>query len=151
MSIEVARARDDSSLLRVAGLRWRWVGERGSQQGTAEAYAAALVGWANAHRETHAAFLATRDSEAVGMLWVALQPRVPSPGQLERLNAEVQSVYVVPEARRAGVGAALMGAAMAWIRESGAEHAIVHSSDEALRLYAAAGFGPSRLLLDREL
>lgn len=150
--VEVGRA-EAEDLVHAAALRWRWtVGEMGAESAIGnEDFVSEFVDWADAHRETHTAFVAFRDAEPLGMAWVAVAPRVPSPGSLKRANAEVMSVYVVPEARGLGVGSMLIEAAVASAAQGGAEHVVVHSSEAALSLYQRAGFATSSLVLDQEL
>jgi GNAT superfamily N-acetyltransferase len=60
-------------------------------------------------------------------------------------DAFVDELYVTPERRRQGRGAALLASAMAWARTAGARaiHLEVAMADDAkLRLYQAAGFEP---------
>jgi GNAT superfamily N-acetyltransferase len=60
-------------------------------------------------------------------------------------DAFVDELYVTPERRRQGRGAALLASAMAWARTAGARaiHLEVALADEAkLRLYRSAGFEP---------
>jgi len=149
--IQVRRFDDDFS--HAAALRWRWTVDEMHAESrlNADEFARAFTEWARAHADTHTVFVAFRDSDAVGMTWVALAPRIPSPGSLDRKNAEVMSVYVVPEARGLGIGALLVDAAITWARQAGAEHAIVHSSKAAISLYEGAGFAASPLVLDQDL
>lgn len=144
------RPATDDDLPALARLRWRWVEELGGVTGTREEYEQHFVAWAREHAATHRAVLAEteRDGALVGMAWLALAPRLPSPGQPNRVNAELQSVYVIPEARTHGTGAALIAAVLTLATD--AERIIVHASEAGLEAYARAGFSPSPLLLERE-
>ena len=60
-------------------------------------------------------------------------------------EGELESVVVVPETRRLGVGRALCEQVLAWCRELGAEHVdleVRSGSDGAIRLYNRLGFRP---------
>lgn len=81
------------------------------------------------------------------MAWLALVPRVPRPGRIGRLSADVQSVFVVPAHRGRGIGAALVEAVTQHALQLGAAHVTVHSSEGAVPLYERLGFTSSRLLL----
>lgn len=142
------RPATDDDLPTLARLRWRWVDELGGTTGTRDAFVEHFVAWARAHAETHRAVIAEREGEVIGMAWVALAPRLPSPGRPGRFNAELQSVYVIPDDRGRGVGDQLIAAAVTLA--SGAERLIVHSSEAGLGAYGRAGFAPSPLLLERE-
>ena len=142
------RPATDDDLPALARLRWRWVEELGGATGTRDDYEQHFVAWARDHAATHRAVLAEHDGEVIGMAWVALAPRLPSPGQPDRFNAELQSAYVIPDERGRGVGTGLIEAA---VRHAvGAERLLVHSSEAGLRAYALAGFAASPLLLERE-
>ncbi len=141
------RPATDEDLPGLARLRWRWVDELGGATGTRDDYEQHFVAWARDHESTHLPVLAETGGTLVGMAWVAHTPRLPSPGRLDRFNAEVQSVYVVPEARNRGIGTALITAAVD--AAPGAERVIVHSSESGLAAYHRAGFAPSPLQLER--
>jgi len=119
--------------------------------GSLDDFTTAFTEWAKAHVDTHTLFVAIAGGETVGMIWVALAPRLPSPGSLHRVNADIQSFYVVPESRGQGIGTALVRAALAWAREVGAERAEVHSGTRAVSMYERAGFAVSPLLLEHDL
>lgn len=113
-------------------------------------FAIELAAWCRAHRDTHLAFLArTAAMDAVGMAWLALVPRVPRPGNTERLTAEVQSVFVLPEHRGSGTGAALVRAASEHAERLGASRVTVHAGAMAVPLYERLGFAASPQLLQR--
>lgn len=146
--VEIRVARDDE-LERVVRLRWLWTTERG---GTAEVdestYVAGAAAWARAHRETHVPHVAVdHDGGIVGMAWLALTPRVASTHSLDRWSGDLQSCYVLPARRDAGIGGRLVEAVLATARERGAEHVTVHTSADSIRMYARHGFQPNDRLL----
>lgn len=107
-----------------------------------------LARWWAEHEGSHIPFVArTSGSDVVGMAWLAVVPRVPRPGRLARLSADVQSVFVLPDQRGRGIGAALVRAARDHALRLGAEHVTVHSSEGAVPLYERLGFTSSPLLL----
>lgn len=153
---------DDDVVVRVAGpteiaeaarMRWTWVVDekRGEPSGTEAEFVAGTVAWAERNAHTHTCFVAEIDDVVVGMAWMAIAPRVPSPRAFARGNADVQSVYVSPSVRGRGVGARLMRVLVDAAREAGAERVTVHSSPEAVRMYERAGFSVDPLLLDQAL
>jgi ribosomal protein S18 acetylase RimI-like enzyme len=147
------RAAEAGDLAAVAELRWRWsVEENGATPRVPhDEYAAAVAAWAETHQATHAGFVAERDGVVIGMTWIALTPRFPTPQSVARLTADLQSVYVVPEARGGGIGSELVRTALGHAAAAGAARAVVHSSDAAITLYRGAGFGSSERLMDVEL
>lgn len=81
-------------------------------------------------------FMAALDNAPVGLAWVKLDGP-------DAASASLYQVWVAPEARGRGVGAALLDAAVAWARNRGARalHLGVTTGDTAAaRLYRRAGF-----------
>jgi GNAT superfamily N-acetyltransferase len=148
MEIRVVGAAEMGQL---AALIWRFAGPE-ERTGTERAFAEELLRWWEAQRDSHVPFLAVPPSgRAVGMAWLAVSARVPRPGQAGRLCGDIQSVYVVPEHRSAGVGTALVRAVLRHAEALGLEHVTVHSNERAASLYERAGFGASQDLLMRTL
>lgn len=144
MRVTVRRAAA-SDVRALAGLRWRWVsGERGRTGTDRDAFAASFAGWAADHAATHLPFLAEVGGEVVAMAWLVVVDRVPTPVRRHRRSGDIQSVYVVPESRGGGIGAALLDAVLAEARTLGLERVTVHSSDRAVPFYQRAGFRQNR-------
>lgn len=140
-------ARDDE-LAAVAALRWRWVEDSdGLPQGDRAEFVREFAAWARAHAETHRCLVAVRDEQVLGMAFLALTPRVPTPHDFSRICGDVQCVYVVPEARDSGVGGLLIEAILRLAAGFGLERVTVHSSDRAIPAYLRHGFSVSKNLL----
>jgi GNAT superfamily N-acetyltransferase len=141
MNVTVRRgtAEDAPALAR---MRWRWrVKERGAtSEVSREAFVDFFTAWVVDHLHTHLPFVVEVDGALAGMAWLMLSDRVPAPGIMYRRTGDVQSVYVVPERRNAGVGAALMNAVLAEARMRELEFVTVHSSQGAVTMYERAGF-----------
>lgn len=106
--------------------------------------------WWGANIQTHTAFVArAEDGPLVGMAWVAVLPRVPRPGMTNRMFADIQTVFVLPEHRGHGIGSALVEAATQFGLAEGALRVTVHSGRKAVPLYQRLGFESSRQLLQR--
>lgn len=105
-------------------------------QRTDEAWAARLAAPAlGAHRQGWP-FVAELDGAPVGLAWVKLDAQ-------DAATASLYQVWVAPEARDRGVGAALVKAAIAWARARRAHalHLDVTAGDgAAARLYRRLGF-----------
>ena len=148
MSEIVVRGAEPFETEAVAGLRWRWVVERGGVPVvTREEFVASMLTFAAEHGRTHYRVVAVRSGIVVGMAWLAVLPRVPSPRATRRASGDVQCVYVVPEERNANIGNKLMDAILDKARQLNLEHVTVHSSPEAIRLYERNGFTASSRLL----
>ena len=123
--------------------------EREEPAAAGQEFAPDLLRWWSEH-DTHLAFLALLPAgDVVGMAWLALIARVGRPGGAPRLCGDVQSVFVVPEHRSAGVGAALMRAVTQHAENLGLEHVTVHANQRAVSFYERAGFASSRDMLVR--
>jgi GNAT superfamily N-acetyltransferase len=94
--------------------------------------------WA-AQIENLPTFVAVRDGADVGMVRLA---RDSARGD----TAWLISMWVAPEARRGGVGTALVDAAMAWARADGRTRLLLDVADHngaAIAFYARLGFAPN--------
>lgn len=124
----------------LAGLRWRWHEENGDPSTfDRESFLEWFGDWAAAH-PAYLPFLAVTDGQACGMAWLLLFDRVPSPHLPGRPTGDVQSVYVEPALRNAGVGAALIAAVLTEARARGLHHVTVHSAGRAVPFYERCGF-----------
>ena len=90
---------------------------------------------------TYAAWIVHGDrGEPIGSGAVLVQVAIPRPGFDSDRAGRVQSVYVVPEARRRGVAHAIMNEVIAFARTERLIFLTLHPSDEARSLYTAMGF-----------
>jgi GNAT superfamily N-acetyltransferase len=148
--VDIRLARDDDHH-GIAALRHRWRRERGEQGEDLATFEHTLGQWMHEHRASHVAFIAVRAGVPVGMAWLAVVERVPGPERFVRRSGDVQSVYVVPEARGHGVGADLALLVIATAREMGLAHLSLHPSERAVPLYQRLGFEGSERLLGLQL
>ncbi|WP_216210192.1 GNAT family N-acetyltransferase [Amycolatopsis aidingensis] len=142
-------------LAAVAELRWQWGLERAMEHGDSpgtghEEFVARFLDWAGRHGHSHHCLVAVRDGLVIGMAWLAVLQRVPTPLAVERASGDLQCVYVVPGERDGGLGGLLIQAVLALARELGLERVTVHSSIRAVPAYARHGFAASPCLLQAE-
>jgi GNAT superfamily N-acetyltransferase len=137
-----------SDLAAVADLRFTWRHDEGGESGTLADFAPAFAGWWLEHRETHRCWLAEVDGAAVGMAWLAVLERVPGPERFRRQSGALQSVYVRPEHRGRGLGAALVSAVLDHARAEGLDYVGVHPSERSYPLYERAGFHRTPAVLE---
>ncbi|WP_307851294.1 GNAT family N-acetyltransferase [Nocardiopsis sp. MG754419] len=148
----VLRPPEDDELRSLAELRWRWILENGgTPEIDAEEFAHAFVRWVPAHGSTHRPLIMLRGPEVIGMAWLALVPRVPTPLAFDRRSGDVQCVYVVPWERGHGHGGRLVEAVLDLARDLGLERVTVHSSDKAIPTYRRHGFEVSPRMLHTEI
>ncbi|MFG2966305.1 MULTISPECIES: GNAT family N-acetyltransferase [unclassified Streptomyces] len=132
----------------VAELRWQWVLENQDAPVTGRAeFVRHFVTWARENTSSHRCMVVVRDEVIVGMAWLAVLARVPSPHHLRRASGDLQCVYVVPGERDGGLGGRLIDAVLDRARELGLERVTVHSSPRAISAYSRHGFESSPRLL----
>ncbi|NIJ12133.1 GNAT superfamily N-acetyltransferase [Saccharomonospora amisosensis] len=144
----IVRPAQDDDLPAIADLRWRWVRENGETPAvTREEFAQSLAAWARENRTTHRCVVGVRETTVLGMAWLAVLPRVPTPSVSRRLCGDVQCVYVVPDERDGGLGGRLVDSVLRLAAELRLERVTVHSSPRAIRAYERRGFASSPRLL----
>jgi GNAT superfamily N-acetyltransferase len=149
ISIRPARP---AELATVAALRWEWFAENGSADpGEREEFVGHFVAWAGENAGSHRCMVLVRDERVIGMAWLAVVQRVPTPRAPRRASGDLQCVYVVPEARDGGLGGRLIRAVLDRARELGLERVTVHSSPRAVPAYARSGFQESPRLLQAQV
>ncbi|MCE7004024.1 GNAT family N-acetyltransferase [Kibdelosporangium philippinense] len=138
----------DADLPVVARLRWQWVCENGNAGDTsAEEFVGPFTEWARHNAETHRCLVAVDAGEVIGMAWLAIAPRVPTPRALTRETGDVQCVYVLPRHRDRGIGNDLVGGLLQLARELGLMRVTVYSDSRAVPVYVRHGFVTSDQLL----
>lgn len=135
----------------LARLRWSWSEEgHAPVVGSREEYVAGLGSWMADHPDI-APVVAEAGGAVVGMGWVALVARVPDPRAFDRMTGDLQSVYVLPQHRGRGLGAAIVAALVEVAREAGCTRVTVHSDARAVTLYERDGFALDPVLLLKPL
>jgi GNAT superfamily N-acetyltransferase len=132
--------RDDAAEL--ARLRWRFRDELAMVTEPLDEFVPRFEAFVAEALESGrwAMFAAETEGRLVGSAFVQLIPKVPAPTDEGRTIAYVTNVYVEPPLRNAGVGRALVDAALAWARERRPDGAIVWPSGASRSLYERAGF-----------
>jgi N-acetylglutamate synthase-like GNAT family acetyltransferase len=132
----------------VAELRWQWIAENDGVPVTQrEDFVQHFVTWARENTSSHRCMVLVRGEVIIGMAWLAVIPRVPSPEALQRASGDLQCVYVIPGERDSGLGGRLIDDVLARARELGLERVTVHSSPRAIPAYSRHGFEASPRLL----
>jgi GNAT superfamily N-acetyltransferase len=136
----------------LAELRWTWrVVEAGGNGMGRAAFDSAFAQWIAEHAETNLPFLARVDNRAVGMAWLGVVERIPGPDRWPRRAGLVQSVYVRPQYRDRGIGAALMQVVTTEARRLGLDYLMVHPSERSFSFYRRHGFDDAVGTLELEL
>jgi ribosomal protein S18 acetylase RimI-like enzyme len=104
-------------------------------------------------RETDVVVLvAERAGEVVGYVYAGIEPR--NWKELRDEAGFIHDVVVTEAARRSGVGAALMEAALEWLRGAGMPRVVLWTADQnagAQQLFARLGFRRTMVEMTREL
>ena len=125
----------------VAALTWQFADEYGRAAQSCEEFLWPFLEWARSVEATHTPFVAVdADDGLVGTAWLALVARTPRPGPTYRFDGDLQTVYVVPQHRNAGIGAELVRLVLRTAWERGLGSVTVSSSEQAVSLYQRAGF-----------
>ena len=142
MSYAIRRATaDDAALLAEHRARvWREVGDWDEESMAAQV--PIWTAWLHDAVEsgTYVAFVADENGAAIASGALLLHVAIPRPRASSDREGRVQSVYVVPDARRRGIARALMERIMEYARAAALIRLTLHPSDEARPLYAALGF-----------
>jgi len=143
-------APDDLDAL--ARLRWQCHTERHpADERDFDSYRLGFARWWAAQDGRCRAVVAVDDSRVVGMGFLALVDRVPSPGSLDRRHGDIQSMYVEPTYRNAGVGSTILRGLVGIARDAGCERIEVHSGRRAIAFYERSGFEHAHRLLTQDL
>jgi ribosomal protein S18 acetylase RimI-like enzyme len=97
-------------------------------------------------------FVAEQRSRIVGYVYGAIEPL--SWKELRDECGYIHDLLVVPEARRTGVGDALLDAAIEWLREQGMPRVVLGTAaqnDSAKRLFERRGFRATMIEMTLEL
>ncbi len=90
-------------------------------------------------------------ADVIGMINLAFFERMPRPDVPDSRWAYLANAYVRPEHRNAGIGGALLDAAVAAARERGCVRVVLAPSERSRPFYRRADFGPATMLIARDL
>jgi GNAT superfamily N-acetyltransferase len=128
-----------------------WIGPTRER---AESWARRRADYARWLDEDALVLVARDGGRAVGYAFATLDESDSSTWLLEGRTAELESLAVLPEARGAGVGAALLAAVREQLRALGVRRidlTVVEGNDDAMRFYEREGFRPFLRVLSTRL
>ena len=137
VSVRIAEVDDLGALTR---LRRLWTEENAGAPIDDSAFDAAFAEWVDVEGSTRTFFLVELDGTAVGMANVKRYDRMPVPGRPAGCWGYVGNVFVLPEHRNDGVGAALMRGLETWAWAAGMEHLRLAPSPLSQTFYARLGY-----------
>jgi len=103
-------------------------------------------------RDDAVILVAERDGSVIGYVYAGLEPQ--SWKELREAAGFVHDVYVDDDCRRTGVGAALIEAAIARLRDKGLPRVVLWTAEHNVRaqhLFARLGFRRTMVEMTREL
>ena len=138
----------------VAALRRAWTEEQAGGSIEDDGFDAAFAAWFAREHDQRVTWLAEDGGTAVGMLNLLVFTRMPRPqaaGAAPRPGqwGYVANVYVDRGHRDAGIGRALLEAAVAFSDEQGFARLVLAPSERSVPFYERAGFGPATSLMVR--
>jgi GNAT superfamily N-acetyltransferase len=138
-----------SDLSSLIALRYEWrVDEEGEVGRSRESFENEFLAWYSEHRDTHLGYLSLVDGVAVGCAWLFVVDRVPGPGRFVRRSGMLQSVYVRPESRNAGIGARMVEFVIEEAKAMELDYLMVHPSTKSFDFYRRLGFSESGKVLE---
>ncbi|GAB3532025.1 GNAT family N-acetyltransferase [Arthrobacter tecti] len=109
-----------------------------------------LSTWMSSQGQALICRVAEVDRRLVGMAWLVIFERVPDIHDRHRLTGDVQSVFVHPEHRKQGIGAALVQSLVDAADQRSVSRVTVSANAAAVSMYEAAGFTATPFLLERQ-
>ncbi len=94
-------------------------------------------------------WVAERQGEIVGTLWLQLIEKLPNPVAEAERHAYISSLYVRPELRGQGIGSALLSTALEACRELEVDAVILWPTEESRGLYERHGFAVRDDVMER--
>jgi GNAT superfamily N-acetyltransferase len=92
-----------------------------------------------------------RSGEISGTIWLELFEKLPNPIAERELHGYITNLYVRAEHRGAGLGATLLGAALAGCEARGVDAVLLWPTTRSRSLYQRHGFAAAGDLLERRL
>jgi GNAT superfamily N-acetyltransferase len=86
------------------------------------------------------AWVAESNGQIIGNVYLQLVPKIPRAGRFGYHWGYVSNVYMIPERRGAGIGAALMAEVQAWALREQLEFLVLWPSERSVPFYERAGF-----------
>jgi ribosomal protein S18 acetylase RimI-like enzyme len=95
------------------------------------------------------AWLARADGEPCGSVWLQIIEKLPNPVAEPEWHAYVSSLFVEPRARGAGIGTALLRAALEESERRGVDAVLLRPTPESRTLYQRHGFSVRDDVMER--
>lgn len=149
-SLVIVRAAEPDDLESLAALKEEWAALSAPASAAERAeFVRSLGRWMDERGASVHCRVAELDGTLVGMAWLIIFERVPDVRNIRRQTGDIQSVFVRPGFRGAGIGRRLVRALTAVADEMGIARVTVSANSRAASLYEALGFDATPTLLER--
>jgi GNAT superfamily N-acetyltransferase len=146
----IVRAAVPADLDGLASLKEEWAALSTPVTATEHAeFVTFLERWMHERGDSVVCHVAELDGSLIGMAWLIIFERVPDVRNRRRWTGDIQSVFVRPGFRGAGVGRRLIQSLTGVADELGIPRVTVSANSRAASLYEAQGFVAEPTLLER--
>lgn len=136
---------------RLAQLRYDFRAGQDASTEDAAAFVERCSAWMSLHLAPGGGWrcwVAEVDQRIVGTTWLHLIEKLPNPQTEAERHGYVSNVFVVPELRGRGTGAALLATCIAACREDGCDAVVLWPTRASRSLYARHGFAVRQDLME---
>ena len=152
MSGVTIRAATSADAATLARLRYEFRASLGDPDEAEAAFVDRCTAWMRTHLESGTrwrAWVAESSDDIIGAVWIGLIEKMPNPIAEPEEHGYLTSFYVRPTARGAGIGTALLDAALGWCGERGVHAVMLWPTERSRPLYERHGFAPPSALMER--
>ena len=136
----------------LARLRYEFRASLGAPDEDEAGFIARCTEWMAPRLEPSArwrAWVAETGQGIIGAVWIGLIEKMPNPILEPEEHGYLTNFYVRESARGAGIGAALLDAALGWCVERGVHAVLLWPTTRSRPLYERHGFAPPSALMER--
>ena len=149
-NLAIVRAAAPTDLESLAALKEEWAALAAPATAVERAeFVRTLERWMSERGESVVCLVAELEGSLIGMAWLIIFERVPNIRDVRRRTGDIQSVFVRPDFRGAGVGRQLISGLVGVADEMGIPRVTVSANSRAASLYESQGFVTTPTLLER--
>ena len=145
------RTASPADAVALAQLRYEFRASLGEPEEDDRGFVARCIEWMRPRLEPDAhwrAWVAESDEGLHGAVWIGLIEKMPNPIAEPEEHGYLTNFYVRPRARGAGIGTALLEAALGWCADRGVHAVLLWPTERSRPLYERYGFGRPKSLME---